>query len=178
MIEDDKVRLRAIERSDLECWRAWVNDSEVAAFVDRILPVTAPEHETFFEKAVLGNSSAVWFGLEERSSKQYIGNVWLWNIDQRHRKAEVRILIGDRGYWSGGFGTSALRLISNFAFEQVGLHKLYAYVMARNPRAKAAFQKAGFHDEADLVDEAFWEGSFHNVWRLYRLRPSRSELND
>ena len=94
-LEGRTVILRPIDPADLERWRAWVNDPEIASLLDRALPVSAPEHEHFFETAVVGNERAVWFALERPGSPgDYIGNVWLWDVDPRHRRAEVRILIG------------------------------------------------------------------------------------
>jgi len=176
VIEGERVRLRAIERADLPRWREWINDPEIAAFVDRILPVTQPEHESFFETAVMNNPSAVWFAIEDKAKGEYVGNVWLWNIDTRNRRAEVRIIVGERRCWGGGYGSEALALLARYAFDKAGLHKVYAFVMERNPRARAAFHKAGFLDEARLVGEAFWDGTFHDVWRLYRLQEAAVEL--
>jgi len=171
MIESGRVILRALERSDLERWRSWVNDPEIAALVDRILPVTQPEHEDFFDRAVMRNTSAIWFAMVDPSTKEYIGNVWLWDIDSRHRRAEVRIIIGSRAHWGGGYGSEALRLVSDYAFAKVGLHKVYAFVLARNARALASFHKAGFKDEARLAEEIYADGRFDDVWRVYRLAP-------
>ena len=171
MFSGEIVTLGALEREHLELWRGWINDPQIAHFVDRVLPVTAHEHERFFESSVQGNTAAVWFALSSHRLGRYIGNVWLWNINQRHRNAEVRILIGDREAWGTGAGTEAIDLITNYAFEKLGLHKLYAYVLAHNPRAKAAFLKAGYVEEATLREEQYSDGSYGDVYRVCRLRP-------
>ncbi len=164
------MALRPLERSDIERWRAWINDPEIAAFLDRVLPVSAPEHEAFFERAVIGNDKAVWYAVERTSDGSHIGNIWLWNISSRNRNAEVRIVIGDRTAWGNGAGAEALQLLVHHAFERLSLHKLYAYVMERNPRAKSSFERAGFSVEAVLRDENFWDGRFCDVFRLARVR--------
>lgn len=163
------MALRPIERSDIERWRSWVNDPETAAYLDRVLPVTAAEHEVFFERAVVGNSTAVWYAVELVTNRVYVGNVWLWNISPRNRNAEVRVLIGEREAWGTGAGTEAIELLARHAFERLALHKLYAYVMERNPRARASFEKAGFKLEAVLREENFWDGRFQDVFRMTRF---------
>ena len=40
-----------------------------------------------------------------------------------------------------------------YAFEQLGLHRVYAYVLAFNPPARRAFEKAGFALEGTLRDD-------------------------
>ncbi len=166
-LERQSVTLRPLERTDIERWRLWVNDPEIAGLLDRVLPVSQPEHERFFEIAVIGNPHAIWFALESPAG-DYIGNVWLWDVDSRHRRAEVRVLIGERSSWGTGAGTEALQILSDYAFQKLGIHKLYAYVHARNPRAVRAFEKAGYVQEARLRREAFWDGEFDDVLRFAR----------
>lgn len=165
-LSDVGVVLRAIEESDFQPWREWINDPEIAGYLDRALPVTAAEHEHFIERVVVGNTSAVWFAIDAGDPRRYVGNVWLWAIHQRHRTAEVRIVVGERSAWGAGVGTSALRLITSYAFDTLGLEKLYAYTMERNPRAARSFVKAGYSIEAQLNNEVFWDGKRENVVRL------------
>jgi RimJ/RimL family protein N-acetyltransferase len=54
------------------------------------------------------------------------------------------------------------------------LHRLYAYVFARNPRAKRAFEKAGFTVEGLLRQERRFGTEFIDVYLLARLA---SEVN-
>src|SRR5579875_3672038 len=173
-LEGHGVVLRPLEETDLEHWREWVNDPEIAGYLDRVLPVSRPEHRRFFYLSVIVNQRAVWFALERPGvpPRDYIGCAWLWDIDQRHRRAEVRILIGERSSWGTGVGTEALRLLSAYAFEKLGLHKLYAYVHARNPRGAAAFRKAVYVEEARLREEAFWDGAYDDVLRFGLWRPT------
>ncbi|GAC1401708.1 MAG: GNAT family protein [Candidatus Velthaea sp.] len=173
----DGIVLRAVERTDLDAWRTWVNDPEIAGYLDRVLPVSRPEHEQFFELAVVNNAKAVWFGIDGLQPPRYIGNIWLWDIDVRHRRAEVRVLIGDRGAWGTGAGSTSLRLITDYAFAALGLQKLYAYVMDRNPRAVRAFEKAGYREEARLESEAYWNGERHDVLRFAAFTSVRGAYN-
>lgn len=39
------VILRPFEKEDIENYRKWVNNAEIAYLVDRALPVTRQEHE-------------------------------------------------------------------------------------------------------------------------------------
>jgi RimJ/RimL family protein N-acetyltransferase len=44
------ITLRPFERPDAERYRAWVNDAEIAALIDRVRPVTEAEHATWYEQ--------------------------------------------------------------------------------------------------------------------------------
>lgn len=170
LLRGDGIELRPLERSDIERWRLWINDPEIASYLDRVLPVSAPEHESFFERSVIGNADALWYAIDRLPAREHIGNVWLWNISSRNRNAELRIVVGERSAWGSGAGTKAIELLVRHAFDRIGLQKIHAYVMERNPRARASFEKAGFSLEATLRRENFWDGDFHDVYRLARLK--------
>lgn len=164
-----KVILRPFEKEDLENYRKWVNNTEIASLVDRVLPVAREEHEKWYS-ALLENKNTVVFAITTALDACYIGNVWLWDIDWRHRKAEVRILIGDEKYHGKGWGTEAIELTTIFAFNRLNLNRLYAYVVNSNERAKKAFEKAGFSVEGVLKRDRFIDGQYQDVFLMAMLR--------
>lgn len=163
------VRLRPFEKEDAERYRTWVNDAEIARLVDRAKPVTRLEHDAWYEALVTSPLTCV-FAVERQDTKDFIGLVWLYGIDWRHRTAEVRIVIGDRHGWGAGYGTDALRVIQVVAFGGLNLEKLWAEVLATNPRAVAAFERAGFTREGLLLGDRVEAGGRVDVVRLGLLR--------
>jgi ribosomal-protein-alanine N-acetyltransferase len=159
------IRLRPLEWADAEIYRKWVNDPEIMSLVDRVLPVTAEDHRRWYE-ALSRDSHTVIFAVDSLVEKNFIGCVWLYSIDYRHRHAEVRIVIGDKRSWGKGGGREALRLLSKFAFEKLNLHKVYAFVLSTNQRALDAFEKIGFSREGLLKQERFVDGDFVDVIRF------------
>ena len=87
------IKLRPFRESDLETYRGWVNDPEIMRLAGRDRPVTEAEHKVWYCKLITDLNAAV-FAIDVDGG--YIGNVWLWNIDSLHQKAEVRIIIGKR----------------------------------------------------------------------------------
>ena len=164
------VTLRTFEVDDAERYREWVNDAEVASLIDRAGPVTREEHEIWYRMLVSSDANAV-FAVERLADQKFIGLVWLYAIHWRHRRAEVRIVIGDQASWGGGYGTDALRVIAGVAFGPLDLDKLWADVLATNPRAVAAFERAGFGREGLLIGDRVVDGHRVDVVRLGLLRP-------
>jgi diamine N-acetyltransferase len=165
MYRGKQVCLRPLEREDAEKYRQWVNNPEILSLVDRVLPVTAEEHNRWYE-AIIDEPTTVIFALDTLPEGQFIGCVWLHEIDYRHRHGEVRIVIGDKQYWGKGIGQEALSVLIQFAFKQLNLHKLYAYVLTANTRALKAFETAGFVREGTLKEDRFIDGSYVDVVRL------------
>jgi RimJ/RimL family protein N-acetyltransferase len=75
---------------------------------------------------------------------RHIGNVMYYNIDTIRREAEIGITIGEREYWSKGYGTDAVRTLLRHIFRVTGFRRVYLKTLDWNTRAQKAFEKAGF----------------------------------
>jgi RimJ/RimL family protein N-acetyltransferase len=169
MVTGELVSLRPFDRSHLEQTRLWVNDPETSRLLGRARPVSDWEHEQWFN-GLRDRLDEVHFAVHARRDDRHVGNVWLWGIDWRHQKGEVRVLIGESDARSRGLGTEAIGLLCAYAFERLNLHRMYAFVLAMNPRALRAFEKAGFAVEGVLKEDR-WDGSrFWDVYLVGRLR--------
>jgi diamine N-acetyltransferase len=170
MIAGQKVTLRALERSHLDRTRSWANDPELARLLDRFRPISDVEHEQWFA-SLERKDTCLYFAIETNDGPaRHVGNVWLWDIDPRHRKAEVRIVIGDREVAGQGVGTEAIDLACTYGFQRLNLHRLYACVLEINPRARRAFEKAGFLLEGTLRQDRWVDDRYVDVFVLGRMR--------
>ena len=163
-----RIRLVALGEQHLETTRKWTNDPEMMRLLGRQAVVGAGEHRAWFD-ALKARGDCSYFAVETDDAGRHIGNIWLWNIDRRDRKAEVRILFGDEATRGRGYGSEAIALLAGLAFNRLQLHRLYAYVFAINPRAKRAFEKAGFQIEGVLREERWLNDGYVDVYLLARL---------
>jgi [ribosomal protein S5]-alanine N-acetyltransferase len=171
--EGTLVRLRAFEPEDAERYRRWVNDPAIGRLIDRVGPVTPAEHEAWYRTLVASPTAAA-FAVDRLADGRFIGLVWLYDIHPLHRRAEVRIVIGERSAWGGGYGTDALRVLQRIGFGPLGLEKLWADVLTTNPRAARAFERAGFKREGLLEGDRAQGAGRVDVIRLGILRdPAR-----
>ena len=163
LMNDQEIGLFPFDEEDSRQYLEWVNQEEFTSFLGRCLPVTKSEHDAWYQ-SIIRSSGSVVFAVKTVEDKRYLGNVWLHNIHWINRNAELRIFLG--GTQGRGYGTRASKLLLKFAFEKLGLHKVYLYVRALNPRACRAFEKAGFVEEGELRDEFFVDGRFVDVKRM------------
>ena len=176
MRENARIVLKPFDSSHLEKYREWINEQEIMYFLNRACPVSDLEHRQWYEK-LIQDDRVLFFSIFEKTSQRYIGNVWLWDIDYRHRKAELRVFIGEKELWGSGMGADAIALMTEYARDVLNLNKVYAYVHKGNPRGKNAFMKAGFTEEGLLRDEFFCEGRYEDVSRMAFFRePRKDEL--
>jgi len=87
------------------------------------------------------------FGIYIQSNNNYIGNIKLDNIDFKDKIADIGLFIGDQGEWGKGYGTEAISIISEFAFNQLNLLHIIAGINNDNKASIKSFIKNGFVKE-------------------------------
>jgi RimJ/RimL family protein N-acetyltransferase len=168
-MEGGRVRLAALDRRHLDRTRIWANEPEIMRLMDRARPVSTDEHEQWFA-SLARRDDCSYFAIETADGGVHVGNVWLFAIDRRHHKAELRVVIGDADARGKGFGAEAIDRLCQHGFDQLGLHRIYAYVLAINPRAQRAFERAGFALEGILRDDRWAGDRFVDAHLLARIR--------
>lgn len=99
---------------------------------------------------------------KEREEKP-VGSVYVRDIDHIHHKGEYGIFIGEEDARGRGIGTETAKLMIRYAFEELGLHKLFLRVFADNTRALNSYEKAGFKREAYLKDDVCIDGKYRDI---------------
>ncbi len=169
MISEGRIRLRALEEGDLERTRAWVNDPEVARLVNRVGPVSGAEHREWFTRTV-NDPQQVIFAIDVVAEDRHIGNCGFKHVDQRVRKAELWIYLGDASCWGKGYGLEACRALVRYGFERMNLNRIHLYTPAYNERAAALYEKLGFTNEGRLRQDVFQDGRYHDSILMGLLR--------
>jgi RimJ/RimL family protein N-acetyltransferase len=170
-IPGKSVRLRALERADLEQLRTFVNDPEVMQFSNVFWPIDDGRQDRWFA-SVSQSHDVVWFGIVEvvGEVEKLVGTCCLVGIDWVSRLAELRIRIGDRQAWGRGLGSEATRLLLRYGFEDLNLDRIWLRVYASNSRAIHLYQKLGFQQEGRLRRAAHIKGIAEDVILMGLLR--------
>jgi diamine N-acetyltransferase len=172
MIIGKQVRLRAIEREDLPKFVLWLNDPEVIRGLQLNVPLSFTQEQAWFDGLRGRPIEEYPLGIEIETSEGWtlIGNIGLNRIEWKERSAEVGIFIGDKRYWSQGFGRQAMILMLRHAFKNLGLNRVFLRAHETNPRAIHSYEKAGFVNEGKLRQAHFEEGKFIDVLLMSVLR--------
>jgi RimJ/RimL family protein N-acetyltransferase len=165
MLKGESVLLRPFKRSDISYFLKWFNDPEVLQYLDMYLPMTEMSEEKFIEE--LGTtraSSDALFVIEaiEGDQAKPIGNCGLHLIKSKDRNAVFGIIIGEKDYWSKGYGTEAARLLINYGFQQLNLHRISSAAIAYNERSIKLHKNVGFREEGRLRQDMFKNGRYHD----------------
>ena len=109
------------------------------------------------------------FAVTQAESAQLVGCVELRDLNQEHAQAEMGFWIG-RPFWGHGYASEAGSAIVRFGFESLGLNRIYAFHMARNPASGKVLQKLGMQREGILRQRVRKWGRFEDVMAYAVLR--------
>lgn len=173
MLKGKLVTLRPVKRSDIAHFLKWFNDPEVIQYLGIYLPITEMSEEKFIEE--LGSSRAqttVMFVIEanEKDENKPIGSTTLGSINAKDHNATFGIAIGEKDYWSKGYGTEAARLIIRYGFEQLNLHRINSGAIGFNERSIRMHNRVGFTEEGRQRQAIFKNGTFqdHVIFGILR----------
>ena len=83
------------------------------------------------------------FSIESVDHK-LIGNCMYYDVDAINKEAELGIVIGNKDYWSQGYGYDVVVTLLEHLFTTAQLKRVYLHTLVWNKRAQRAFQKSGF----------------------------------
>ncbi len=142
-LKGKKVYLSPLNVEDAEQYCMWLNDFEVAQNLLTFNQQLSQEREKVILNDMVKNNSQT-FSIVDIKTDKLLGNCSIFRINLRNRKAEVGIFIGNKEYWSKGYGTEALSLLIDYGFNILNLNNIMLEVFGFNKRAFKAYQKVGF----------------------------------
>src|SRR5699024_4648216 len=125
-----------------------------------LYPQSKIDTENFLEYMQRGNPNNRGFVIAHKDTEEYIGQLDLLKIDWPNRKASIGIVIGTKKNLGKGYGTEAIQVLQEFAFNKLNLHKLELEVRAFNHRAIACYKKCGFVEEGHIRENFFIDGKY------------------
>ncbi len=171
-MEGKRVCLREIRPSDVnQIYYRWMNDGEVTRFLEsRFSPNSMAKLKSYAAK-ILQDPKYIFFAILEKKTGRHIGNVKLGPINWVHRFGDIGIMIGDKASHGKGYGTEAIRLVSQFAFETLNLHKVTASCYGNNVGSIRIFEKADFFEEGRRGKQYFSDGEYVDLVCFGMINP-------
>lgn len=152
------------------CLRPWVNDdadSLAQKANDRAIwlnmrdefphPFTIKDANAFIASA---NDKVNAVHLAVANEQEAIGSISLLIHDDIRRYSGVLSYWIGKKYWRQGLATSAVTAMSNYAFEQLALARIYAKVFSTNIGSIRALEKSGFEREGYFRKGVYKESQF------------------
>lgn len=143
----EKISIRKFKKEDIDNKIRWINDSENNEFLHYDLPL---EYEKTLKWFMNNKDRMDRFDAVIEYNAMPVGIIGLLNIDYKNKKAEFYITVGEKDYKGKGIAYKASMELLKYAFNDLGLNKIYLYTETENKIAQKLFEKLGFTREGLL----------------------------
>ena len=170
-----KIFLRPIEEKDGPSIVRWRNNPDVLSHcLDKTL-ITEESNAVFYKANILTGKYKQFIVecLDEVTGvcTYPIATVYLKDMDYGNKRCELCIFTSSDVEWSPKGQTMAIEMLTEIAFKEYGMHKVYSYVFSKFPDEVELLRKAGFVVEGTLKEEAANEkGGYDSLIRLYKFK--------
>lgn len=170
-LQTERLVLRPFHLEDAPIVQRLAGDMDIARntatiphpYEDGVAERWIGTHRERFEKG----ESAV-FAVTLRPDGQLVGAIGL-EINQESVRAELGYWIG-KPFWGLGYCTEGARAVLRYAFEDLGLHRVFAVHFKRNPASGRVMQKLGMRHEGSMRQHFRKWGPFEDLEILGILR--------
>lgn len=171
-----EITLRNLRRSDLRQMAHLANNKKIWDNVRDAFgyPYTEKNAREFFEHQAQSDREVV-FAIDYKG--KFCGLCGLILQKDVYRKsAEIGYWLGEP-YWGQGLATKAISLLVSYAFEQLGLVRVYAGVFEYNLGSIRVLEKNGFQKEGVSKKAIFKNGSFWDEHRYGIIKAQSADPN-
>lgn len=153
------VRLRCVERSDLEAMRRWRNDYRIWAWCRQNTLINEQSHLAWFEWQATAADTRMF--IVETEARLAVGVCGLTSIDLNNRRAEFSCYIAVE-HQKNGFGIHALLTLFEHGFCDLGLNMIWGETFEGNP-AFNLFNSLGMKTDGVRREHYWKDGRYVNA---------------
>ncbi len=166
----ENLFLRALEPEDLEFIYKVENDESIWEVSNTQTPYSKfliaqyleNAHQDIYEAKQLRLAICV------QNTNKAIGLIDLFDFDPKNHRAGIGIVIQNQQDKGKGYGSEALRLMLQYAFNHLQLHQLYANIGSHNEVSLKLFTTFGFQKIGVKKDWNFTHGKYQDE-EIYQL---------
>jgi RimJ/RimL family protein N-acetyltransferase len=171
IITGDHIRLRPLTEADMILKVKWYNDPAVrkTLVVDEVFEL---EKTLAWFRTLASNETRADFLVESLDGVP-LGITGLIDLDRKNKTAQCYCVIGEKSFWSKGFGTEIHSVLFQWGFEVFDIEKIWAHIRTNNPAIFRVVEKLGFKIEGTLRQDKIIAG--HRI-DLYHIGLMRNEF--
>ena len=164
-IETERLLLRPFATTDLEALYAIHGDEGNVRYLYNEAR-TREEVQDLLERKVAGaavDAEGDWLSAAAvlRESGDMVADVSLLWASELHKQGEIGFIVHPL-HQGRGYATEAARPLLAFAFETLGLHRVFGRVEPRNVGSTRVLEKLGMRQEAHLIENEWVKGEWQS----------------
>ena len=113
-----------------KCYLSWFQDASTVRYLgipSYLKGVSIENLEAYYNS--LRQDVDYFFAVHCSKTDKFIGTVKLNHTDHHSKNIEIGMLLGDTSYRGKNLGTEIIRLGTEYAFEILGMHRIYALAL-------------------------------------------------
>lgn len=170
-LENNELKLRALEPEDLENLYKWENNSKLWIYGNTLTPYSKLALRNYISETQqqdIYEAKQLRLMIELKLSGAIIGTVDLYEFDFHHSRAGVGILI-DEDYRNRNYASQTLEIIREYVFSFLRIKQIFAYIATDNLQSIRLFEKSGYTRSGELIEWICSNSTYKNVY-IYQLR--------
>jgi RimJ/RimL family protein N-acetyltransferase len=158
IIPTPRLRLEPFsERHLTERYVGWLNDAELMRFSENRHARHTLDSCRAYWRSFDTEPHLFWAIVAKDASLGHVGNATA-HVEERHGRADLGILIGERAARGKGFASEAWLGLCDHLFRSRGLRKLTAGAVAPHAAMLRVMQKAGMLEDGRRTAHSLWQG--------------------
>jgi len=175
IISGKNIYFRKLVEDDIDLgWLEWINDEEITRHLRVVPPVSKNELKKYYYDSQYPD--AVMFAVCDIDTDLYIGNARLCQIDWENKNCVYGRMIGRKEYYKKGIGTEMLAMLMEYAFYQLGMHRIWTEIIPSNIGSVKSNIKAGLSKEGLRREAKFVNGKFEDLIMFSMLKQEYDQL--
>jgi len=164
LLENENIRLRAVEPEDLELLYRWENNPELWMVGN----TRNPYSRYMLKRYILDSEKDIYENRQLRlmitikSSNETIGTVDLFDFDIHNSRIALGLFI-EQKFQRNGFAREALHLVEEYVFEFLKINQLYVQIAEENIPSMRMFEEENFEKNGMLKNWIKTTNDFQNI---------------
>ena len=146
LLQNKNIRLRALEKEDLDYLYKWENNTSIWHLSNTLIPFSRYTLKEYIAAAAqdIYEAKQLRLIIEHRESHKALGTIDLFEFDPYHQRAGIGILIAEKSERKKGYASEALETMINYAAKVLSLKQLYCNILENNQESLKLFISKGF----------------------------------
>lgn len=174
-LEGEHIFLRPIGLADSELYYRTLFDPDVRRLTGTQSYFTREQINRYIENKSK-DSSSILLLISLFEPEEVIGDIALQDIDPVNRSANLRLAINHGEHQGKGYGSEAIKLMLEYGFGVLHLHRIELNVYSYNERAKHVYAKLGFKEEGIQRDVLYYDHAYHDSIMMSMLEEEYREM--
>ena len=152
VLKTSKLLLRNFEKSDLRnIYQGLSNPLVTKYYAVHFNSLEETKKQLEWYDSLLKNQTGIWWAICDNLNKEFYGGIGLNDISFKKKTAEIGFWLLPE-FWGKGILQQVMPHVCNYAFENLKVNQLEAYVETENLNCKKALKKLDFNLMKTKID--------------------------